>query len=104
MAGWGSGIENGNHCRNHETLQKQIRKGLMKMGGRKGDSQCSDLGKCVNGEGFKYARGLEESGEKFVWGHVRFEAPGRFLLCRHLKDKFWTEGLGKHLHQQRSLP
>lgn len=66
MAGWGSGIENGNHCRNHETLQKQIRKGLMKMGGRKGDSQCSDLGKCVNGEGFNY--GAWGSGVRSLFG------------------------------------
>lgn len=70
----------------------------MKMGGRKGDFQCFDLGKCVNGEGFKYVRGLEELGEKFVWGYVRFEVLGRFLLCRYLKDKFWIEGFGKYLY------
>lgn len=38
----------------------------MKMGGRKGDSQCSDLGKCVNGEGFNY--GAWGSGVRSLFG------------------------------------
>lgn len=53
-----------------------MRKGLMGKGSRKGKPQVSNLGKCVNSEGFNYAGGLGQWGHELVWGLVMLEAPG----------------------------
>lgn len=104
MSKWGSGPGNGKGGRNQEFLQKQNGKVFMGNESRKCESQVSNLGTCVNVKGFSSAGGLGQCGAEFVLGHVMFKAPEGPSLCRHLKGELWTEGLGKCLHHQRSLP
>lgn len=86
------------------SCKSRTEKVFMGKESRKCESQVSNIGKCVNVEGFSSAGGLGQCGAEFVLGHVMFKAPEGFPLCKCLKGEFWTEGLGKCLHHQRSLP
>lgn len=57
---WGDG--NGKDRRTQELLQKQSRNGLMGKESRKRESQISNLGKCVSGEGFNMLETWDSGG------------------------------------------
>lgn len=69
---------------------------------RRGESQISNLDKCVNVEGFSSAGSLGQWVMSLFWDMLH-SRPQRTPRCRLLKGEFWTEGPGKCLHHQRSL-